>query len=246
MIQNKINRDRIEIDGGQLTLLSMFPKFKRKNENEINKIKYGTEYLLRNLSGMLGAYGFISKDGEMMVVSARVLRQLLGHRKSFTIKELTPTIVAEHASRRVNTREQHHFPFYYPLPFIDPHHCSWCDDYFDNFIRHHRHYKHYAHHLKMHGYGINTKPDESVLSCLGMAEFVRFWTEVQLGEIIEADDRSEESNVLRNIIEAIQLKVGGKDPPNDIVEINLDEHKKGLMVLSATVNTTLREGDNRG
>jgi hypothetical protein len=100
-IQSKANHrdDRhhasYDIDGLQLWLLSRFPKFEG-----IGRFVKGPSYHLNNTTGMLGAYGFLSHPGEMSLLSARVLANVLaecaGRDKSREIdaRELAPTLAA--------------------------------------------------------------------------------------------------------------------------------------------------------
>jgi len=77
------------------SLLGSFSKF-----TGLSGLLKGETLQLRNLSGMLGAYGFLSPPGSFTVVSARVLNHLLGGRKSLTTKELIPAILSEAGAAR--------------------------------------------------------------------------------------------------------------------------------------------------
>ncbi|MBF0294287.1 MAG: hypothetical protein HQL96_03790 [Magnetococcales bacterium] len=199
LIQTKMNKGgAIAIEPGQLSLLSMFPKFKFKGKNNI-------EHLLRNRSGMLGAYGFFSSDGEMPLISARVLKQMLGDNKSIKFSDLVHIFVSERAARSQHTSvlgSQYHGPFY-PFTTIDPTHCPDCNEFYHEYFP--RFFppsviRHWARrHLHQH-HDFNVTPDESVLSCIGMNEFVRSWTELRLGELVHGDDDSESAQALRDLM----------------------------------------------
>ena len=45
-------------------------------------------------------------------------------------------------------------------------------------------------------------PVESVLTCMGLDEFVRYWTELRLGEVWHAGAVPESDRVLRNAVQA--------------------------------------------
>ncbi|MBF0425488.1 MAG: hypothetical protein HQL66_06690 [Magnetococcales bacterium] len=198
LIQNKVNKGgTAKIETGQLILLSTFPDFTSKSR----ALGGGKRYSLSDMSGMLGAYGFFSQDGEMTVVSARTLKFMLGFNgltpsprpgPSLRLADLAPIMAAGQVHRPVSNIAGD-LPLITSWPYGYRCGCPVCDDYFDMIGRHH--YRHFREHFMDHfmrcrrkaGYGTLIEPEESVTSCLGMTEFVRSWTELRLGELVFDD-----------------------------------------------------------
>jgi hypothetical protein len=79
---------RFAVDKWQLALLRAFPRF-----TGVSGIFKGQSHHLRNRTGMLGAYGLLAAPGDLSLVRARILDQVLGGRGSLPAKELVPVVV---------------------------------------------------------------------------------------------------------------------------------------------------------
>lgn len=241
---------RFGIDEHQLALLRSFPEF----EGVVGVYK-GLKCKLRNRSGMLGAYGLLSAPGEFTVVSARLLGQILGGRKSFTEKELTPAIVAEAASYR--SHPLHQDERWLPWNF-DPHHCPNCRAIWEHWARFPWPYFRHRHHhaaLGQHGVG-GHEGGGSVLSCLSLDEFVDAWSSLRLGEpwwtgvktqtsreilaaVLAAVSRvAKAAGGLRDTVNLMQGAARGDDSP---VEVATEGPGDGLAVLAASLQVTGHE-----
>ncbi len=190
---------RYEVDPWQLALLASFPKF-----TGVSGVFAGLTVHLRNRSGMLGAYGLLSPPGELIIVSARVLNQVLGGRKSLAAKELVPAILSESAS----SRNSMHFSD--ERWWFDPDHCPYCHE-----LAMHGFSHHWRRHHNLHGFGgMAETPVASVVTCIGLDEFVQCWTGLRLGEVWHAGAGSRSDRVLRASLHAAVRRVdtatGGK------------------------------------
>lgn len=179
---------RFGIDSWQLALLGSFPKF-----TGLSGILKGQTHQLRNRSGMLGAYGFLSPPGNLTVVSARVLNHLLGGRKSLTTKELIPAILSEAGAAR-NAGGSHQDGWWF-----DPDHCPECHEMAMHFYPDHCH-------GRRHARSPDT-PVESVLTCVGLDEFVQSWSGLRLGEVWHAKSRINSDRALRACLRGIVSRV---------------------------------------
>lgn len=185
---------RFGIDPWQLALLGSFPEF-----TGLSGILKGQTHQLRNRSGMLGAYGFLSPPGNFTVVSARVLNHLLGGRKSLTTKELIPAILSEAgAARNAGGSRQDGWWF-------DPDHCPECHEMAMHFFPGHR-WHHHGRHGRRHARSSDT-PVESVLTCVGLDEFVQSWSGLRLGEVWHAKSRTNSDRALRACLCGIVSRV---------------------------------------
>ncbi len=240
---------RFGIDEWQLAILNGFPAFRG-----VSGIFKDGSFHLRNRSGMLGAYGLLTAPGGFSVVSARVLKQVLGGRKSLTSRDLVPAIVSEASSLRAGTPA-------YPWPWgpIDPEHCRVCQEFVEHWPLffpkpHHHHHSRWPHSgAAVHG---NESPT-SVLSCIGLDEFVQAWSEMRLGEIWRPGVNVASDRRLHGCIAGLTSRVHsetgqlsrlrglleecvGEEPPEDPWEPNLDEPPSpggGLGVLSLVVTS---------
>jgi hypothetical protein len=168
---------RFTIDEWQLALLRSFPEFEG-----VSGVFAGVKCHLRNRTGMLGAYGFLVAPGDFTVISARVLNHVLGGRKSVVGKELTPTILSERATHAGENPGA-------PNPWwpFDPEHCPECKDVLEHcfpFPWHRcRHDHTHAQSGRVHRpIAAGASLPASILSCLGLDEFVDSWTALRLGE----------------------------------------------------------------
>lgn len=187
---------RYGVDPWQLALLASFPEF-----SGVTGVFAGLNVHLRNRSGMLGAYGLLSPPGEIIIVSARVLNQVLGGRKSLAAKELVPAILSESAAAR---RSMH-------VPdeswWFDPDHCPYCHE----LAMHGPHHHWRRHHARHRGAGPSATadtPGESVATCIGLDEFVQCWTGLRLGEVWHSDSGTRSDRILRASLQAAVRRVG--------------------------------------
>lgn len=164
---------RFEINKWQLALLHGFPAF-----HGVSGVFKDGDFHLRNRSGMLGAYGLLTAPGGFSLVSARIIKQVLSGRESLTSKDLVAAFVSEASSLRATTPV-------YPWPWwpLDPEHCPECREIVECCLpfpwRHHHHHHRGPHSdVAVHG---NESPN-SVLSCIGLDEFVQAWSGLRLGE----------------------------------------------------------------
>ncbi|MBS3975579.1 MAG: hypothetical protein KGZ75_02435 [Syntrophomonadaceae bacterium] len=192
---------RYEVDLGQLAMLTSFPEFTGVSGvfKGFNKVHF------RNCSGMLGAYCLLSPPGEFIIVSARVLTLVLGGRKSLSAKELVPAILSENAGSRNSLH------YLEGCGWFDPDRCPDC------------------HVLSMHGFpchcrrhrqlsratilgGLTEASVESVLTCIGLAEFVQCWTGLRLGEVcrVGANLGARSERILQTALQAVVRRVGGE------------------------------------
>lgn len=200
-IQAKRNRSasgrsaqRFEIDPWQLALLGSFPEF-----TGTSGVLKGQSHKLRNRSGMLGAYGFLSPPGNFTAVSARILNHLLGGRKSLTAKELIPAILSEAgAARSVQVSMPDGFWF-------DPDHCPECHKMAMCCFPGHW-WRHHLSHSRRHTGNADT-PVESVLTCVGLDEFVQSWSGLRLGEVWHAKSHANSDRALRACLCGIVSRV---------------------------------------
>ena len=193
---------RFGIDTWQLALLGSFPELMG-----ITGVLKGQTVHLRNRSGMLGAYGLLSPPGEFTVVSARILSQVLGGRKSLPAKELVPAILSEVAASRNSspTRSDHLW-----LDRFDPENCLSCREiacYFPEFLHHL--WCHRQAHVGQHAPVVNT-PAASILTCAGLDEFVQSWTGLLLGEVWHAGNPTDSDRTLRRCVSRIVSRVAAQ------------------------------------
>ncbi len=189
---------RYGVDPWQLALLASFPPFEGIS---ISGVFAGLTVHMRNTSGMLGAYGLLSPPGEVVVVSARVLNQMLGGRKSITSKELVPAILSESAAARSAGR----------VPeerwWFDPKHCPYCHE-----LAMHIHPRHWHRHHHQHNpFGpspVDNAPAQSATTCIGLDEFVQSWTGLRLGEVWHAASGARSDRILRTSVQAAVRRVG--------------------------------------
>lgn len=185
---------RFGIDPWQLALLGSFPEF-----TGITGVFHGQTHWLRNRSGMLGAYGFLSPPGNFTVVSARILNHLLGGRKSITTKELIPAILSEVGATRGPRPIQHHGCWF------DPAHCPECRE-LAMFLLPSPLLRHHQLHCRRHALGADT-PSESVTTCVGLDEFVQSWSGLRLGEVWHAESRTSSDRSLRTCLRSLVSRV---------------------------------------
>jgi hypothetical protein len=168
---------RFAVDKWQLALLRAFPPF-----TGVSGIFQGQSHHLRNRTGMLGAYGLLAEPGDLSLVSARILDQVLGGRGSLPAKELVPAFVGGRTpseARRVDASAG-----WCPWWCFDPEHCPECRDLLEHLF--HRPWRHWhRHHGFSHrpGGALNWEPPPSVLSCVGLDSVVQSWSSLQLGEV---------------------------------------------------------------
>ncbi len=160
---------RFSIDKWQLTLLRAFPTF-----YGISGIFQGINLHLRNRSGMLGAYGLLTDPGEFTVISARILSQILGGRKSITNKEIVPALLSEINSSKSNILTNSAHPWE-----LDPKNCATCR-WIVNKLMSDLGYNIMHEHPQRSYIEDN---EESQLTCLGLDELVQAWSLLRLGEI---------------------------------------------------------------
>jgi len=229
---------RYSIDPWQLALLSSFPEFRG-----LSGVFADLEVRLWNRSGMLGAYGLLSPPGEIVIVSAIVLNQVLGGRKSFTAKELVPAILSESAASRGSV----HLPC--ECCWFDPQQCPYCHELLAYLLRH---YGTFPRSVLSAAVG---NSEASVTTCMGLDEFVRCWTGLRLGEVWRADSVTLSERVLRGTLHAAVRRVSSATGKlaevrklldsvsgNDNLRFdgeNPQAHDGGLGVLSVVVS---REG----
>ena len=250
----KTSGARFDIKEDQLALLRSFPEF----EGVVGVYK-GIKCKFRNRSGMLGAYGLLSAPGEFTVLSARLLGQILGGRKTLTEKELTPAIVAESASYRSKSRGERSGWFPWDL---DPEHCPACREMWRHFVPFpwhdfRDHHRHFGPHVG-HGNAGLAGTDGSVLSCLSIDEFVDAWSSLRLGEPWSSGVASENSRgMFAAIASAVSRMAAAADglkhtldllttaARNEDVALELpNEAPEGRMaVIAATVSVTRGEGE---
>lgn len=156
---------------------------------------------------MLGAYGLLVAPGDFTVISARVLNQLLGGRKSLVGKELTPTILSELAVR-IAENPVSLTPWW---PF-DPEHCPECAHLFEAYLPFpwHRFWRQHSHphRARAHSQANAEEPHSgSPLSCLGLEEFVDSWTTLRLGESWRVGASSRSDRDLHHALFTLVLRV---------------------------------------
>lgn len=245
---------RFSVDEWQLALLRAFPEFEG-----VSGVFAGLKCHLRNRTGMLGAYGFLAAPGEFTVISARVLNQLLGGRKSLTGKELTPTILSERAALSVS--DEGSLGLWWPF---DPELCPECRHLFEEYLPFpwHRYGRHHAHPHpgRVHPFVESREcMPESTLSCLGLDEFVDSWVALRLGEPwrVGADTRSDRGlhRALYDLVSRIArgsshlsqllrlLGEAGHDnlPPGRDERTSPEPGPGGLAILSAVATTGRQE-----
>jgi hypothetical protein len=205
--QPKRSAGRYSVDEWQLALLRNFPKFEG-----VTGLFQGTTHELRNHSGMLGAYGFLSAPGEFSVTSARIVGQLLGGRKSIQSKDLAPVLSIPDQVPLVSPLSG---PWSWPCSGLDPENCSKCrvllEQYlgvqWEQFLLH-RHRT--AHHAWSHLSGLRATPAPSVLSCMGLDGLVSAWTTLRLGELIDLQSNSRAGVQLACCVLAAVQKVNNR------------------------------------
>lgn len=237
---------RYGVDPWQLALLASFPEF-----SGVAGVFAGLTVHLRNRSGMLGAYGLLSPPGEIIIVSARVLNQVLGGRKSLAAKELVPAILSESAASRSSV----HFPD--ERWWFDPDHCPYCHELAMHVPHHHWRRHHGGHHGTGPSAAADT-PGESVATCIGLDEFVQCWTGLRLGEAWHSGSGARSDRILRASLQAAVRRVGSatgklaeatelldRASGNDNLRFNDDNpeaHGGGLGVLSVIGTMNRGEG----
>jgi hypothetical protein len=187
---------RYPVDPWQLALLASFPEFRG-----VSGVFAGLKVHLRNWSGMLGAYGFLSPPGEILIVSARVLNQVLGGRNSIAAQELVPAILSESAASRsfVHVPREHFW--------LDPEHCPYCREAAMNlFYPHWLSFFHAGRHQLPPSATVNS-PRESVTTCIALDEFVQCWTGFRLGEVWQSRGGGRSHHVLRAFLHAAISRV---------------------------------------
>lgn len=86
IIQNKkTNGKSWSIDQEQLFLLKNFPPF----SGDKGIFKHCRDVLFRNSSGCLGAFGLLNSPGEMLFLSAPLLSELQGGKKSISMSDIS-------------------------------------------------------------------------------------------------------------------------------------------------------------
>lgn len=248
---------RFAIDKWQLALLRAFPEF-----TGVTGIFQGQRHQLRNISGMLGAYGLLASPGEFSIVSARVLDHVLGGRKSLTAKELVPAFLSD---KTIHEKPSTNMNIWWPY---DPEHCPECREFFEHFFpfRHHWHH-HQHHHRNPLGIMNDAIPDQSVLSCIGIDAFVQSWTSLRLGEVWHPGTRinsdralayvvwqaasyvlaqTEHSGSLDTLMDVLRRVEAGSPPNRNVSDQSIGPtHKGALGILSATV-TRSRQKERKG
>lgn len=242
---------RFGIDPWQLALLGSFPEF-----TGLTGDLKGTTAQLRNRSGMLGAYGLLSPPGEFTVVSARILNHVLGGRKSLPAKELIPAILSEAGASRsalpLSSR-------YWWFDGFDPDHCPYCHEFAMLVLPGFPHglWRHHRAHASRHALAI-VAPTESVLTCVGLDEFVQSWTGLRLGEVWHAGSPTSSDRTLQRCLSQLVRRVARKTRKlsredalladaggrNDIpMETDFDDGEPaGLAVLSVVATVSHGEG----
>lgn len=185
---------RFSIDPWQLALLGSFPEF----TGFAGEFK-GLTLELRNRSGMLGAYGLLSPPGEFTVVSARVVNHVLGGRQSLTTKELIPAILSETGAMRSAVASRGEYWWF------DPEHCPYCRELAMHDFPHHW-LRHHASHASRHTAALDT-PVESVLTCVGLDEFVQSWSGLRLGEVWHARNPTSSDRALRRCLQRVVRRI---------------------------------------
>lgn len=158
------------VDDLQLWLLSTFPNF-----DGLGKMIKGHNFRMRNRTGMLGAYGLLAHPGEISILSARVLANVLsGDRakvagKSISTRDLAPTFAALALPQEVDVTVR-----------VDCDHRLHSTRYWTDDRR-----------------GLS---GGSRLATLCLEDFVKEWTGLHLGELWEADpDRQSDPDLKRFI-----------------------------------------------
>ena len=170
-----------------------------------------------------------------------------------TGKEIVPGILSERAVARSDCQDSSG-----PWWPLDPDHCSMCREFFEHYFpfpwHHHRH-----HHRRP---GITTDHTEidspnSVLSCLGLEEFVQAWSILRLGEIWRPSVTVASDRTLHSCIAALVSRVASATagltrlqtlvqgasgdqppawrPPRDVEEV--PPLGRGLGIISVTVSS---------
>ncbi|MBT9172482.1 MAG: hypothetical protein DDT21_00865 [Syntrophomonadaceae bacterium] len=224
---------RYVVDLGQLVLLASFPEF-----IGVAGVFKGLKVHLRNRSGMLGAYGLLSPPGEIIIVSARVLNQVLGGRRSLAAKELVPAILSESAASRSSMRSSD------DCWWFDPNHCPSCHE-----LAMHGFPHHWRRHHKLYGAtglgGVAQAPVESVLTCIGLDEFVQCWTGLRLGEVWHAGVALRSDRILRAALHAAVRRVG--NATGKLAEtVRVVEHAGGNDNIRIDNDNTMLDGGGFG
>jgi hypothetical protein len=219
-VQKGKTPSRFDIKKDQLALLHAFPEFRG-----LSGIFKDKTYHLRNRTGMLGAYGFLTSPGDFTVISARILSQLLGGRASITSSDLMPAIITESVNRGTYVAMQSPLCAFHPRFLQYP----------------------------------NYPNDVSILTCLGLEEFVNSWTTLTLGEIWETGrDNKSDTNLKNAIVDLVSYvskgtneltalqellsRTNGNDkniPPTDNNEEVQASDKGGIGIISVIVERNL-------
>ncbi len=175
---------RYAVDKWQLALLRAFPQF-----TGVSGIFRGQSHNLRNRTGMLGAYGLLADPGDLSLVSARILDQVLGGRGSLPAKELVPVFVGARSpsdARRVDVPGG-----WWSWEHFDPKQSAECRDFFKQVFGTPWQHWHRLHNQRLghrHRGALNWEPPPSVLSCVGLDAVIQCWSSLQLGEVWKPSD----------------------------------------------------------
>jgi hypothetical protein len=175
IIQNKkIHAKRFEVDQPQLFLLKDFPPFRG-----IQGIVKGMSCAYRNRSGCLGAYGLLTNPGEMLFASAPLLAELLRSRASMQLTDVAAPALVAPSCRHTG---------FSGLPFtILPSGPDW----------------YYAMREMAHRYGAPLWGPlgdgfpflGNVIYARDMFDFVRGWSQINIGEVTHCGDTTVEPDV---------------------------------------------------
>lgn len=176
---------RFEIDSGQQTLLTAFPRFKG-----VSGPLKGQTIELRSASGMLGTYGFFVPPGDFSILGARVLGTALGGRQQAYLSDLGYLLGQGNGERGG--------------PWLDSPHWSSCGCPYCEVLRDH----HCYHRRHRQAPGVEFVLDRGVQACGSVEDFVRAWAGLRFGEPWQPDSGTAMDEAVTAVLRPMATQAG--------------------------------------